>query len=202
MSSSTPSLRPADAPVTPRLAGDLAIWFVIAAELLTFGLLFVAYAVMRARHTQAFDEAQRLLDRDTGAINTVLLIAGSWCVARAVHAMQALGPAAGRATVARWLVAAIACGSGFLALKWHEYALKWAAGIDLSSSDFFMFYYLLTGFHFLHVVAALAILLGLLALTLWRREPASLHALETGAAFWHMVDLLWIVLFPLVYVMR
>ena len=88
-------------------------------------------------------------------------------------------------------------------VKGVEYAAKFVAGINLSTNTFYMFYLLLTGFHFLHV------LVGLLALGwLWLRtrrgayDSTDCHALETGAAFWHMVDLLWIVLFPLVYVMR
>ena len=183
----------------PRLRGDLAIWLVIAAELLTFGLLFVAYAFARSRDPALFDAGQAQLDLQGGAINTVLLIAGSWCVAHAVDALRH----ARRRAAGRWLAGALAAAAGFLALKASEFVARSAAGLDLETNTFWTFYWLLTGFHFLHVVAAAVLLL----LVGWRLHqgaygPGDVHAPETAAAFWHMVDLLWIVLFPLVYVMR
>lgn len=192
----TPNL---EAAPEPRLAGDLAVWLIIAAELLTFGLLFLSYAFARSLDVALFNESQLNLDLNAGAINTVLLITGSWCVARAVRAVRAdQCPAAGR-----WLLAALLCGSGFVTLKAQEFAGKIDAGIDLSTNTFYMFYILLTAFHFFHVIFAMVFLA-----ILWFKNRQGgygshdYHAMETGAAFWHMVDLLWIVLFPLVYVMR
>ncbi len=183
----------------PRLAGDLAVWIIIMAELLTFGILFLSYAFARSLDVALFNESQRTLNLNAGALNTVLLITGSWCVASAVHAVRADRRVAG----ARWLVLALVCGSGFVAIKMHEFAGKIEAGIDLSTNTFYMFYILLTAFHFLHVIFGMVFLLILWFKT---RQGAygshNYHALESGAAFWHMVDLLWIVLFPLVYVMR
>ncbi|NMM80273.1 cytochrome-c oxidase [Acidovorax sp. SRB_14] len=183
----------------PRLRGDLGVWLVILLELLTFAILFVAFAFARTRELALFNAGQDTLNRQAGAANTVLLITGSWCVACAVRAVQRSASAAG----ARWLLAALACGAAFVAVKLAEYAQKIDAGVDFSSNTFYLFYLMLTGFHFLHV------LVGMLALAyLWAKTRRGaygahdVHALETGAAFWHMVDLLWIVLFPLVYVMR
>lgn len=184
----------------PRLAGDLVIWLVILAELLTFGIFFLAYAFTRVRQVEVFNASQRTLDLHAGVVNTVLLITGSWCVARAVQAVRDQGDSR-RGT--RWLLASLACGGGFLVLKSAEYAAKLHAGIDVSTNDFYLFYFMLTGFHFLHVVVGLVIL-SILSFYTARGHygPHDSHALETGAAFWHLVDLLWIVLFPLVYVMR
>ena len=186
-------------PEPPRLRGDLGVWLVILLELLTFAILFVAFAFARTRELELFNASQATLNLQAGALNTVLLITGSWCVACAVRAVARNAQAAG----ARWLLASLACGAGFMGVKLAEFAQKLDAGVDMSSNTFYMFYYFLTGFHFLHV------LVGMLAIAyLWfkTRRGAygshNLHALETGAAFWHMVDLLWIVLFPLVYVMR
>ncbi len=186
-------------PLAERLVGDLAVWLIIGAEMLAFAILFLSYAVARAREVAAFNASQATLDLHTGAINTVLLISGSWCVARAVAAARGDQ----RKRSAHWLVAALACGAGFVLLKAMEFADKFAAGLDLSTNTFFMFYFLLTGFHFLHVLVAMVFLAFLLVFT-WRGAYGAhdTHALESGAAFWHMVDLLWIVLFPLVYVMR
>ena len=187
---------------SPRLAGDLAVWLIILAELLTFGILFLSYAFARTFDVALFNASQRTLDLNSGAINTALLITGSWCVVRAVQAVKQDAPNAG----ARWLLAALACGAGFAAIKLMEFSAKAQAGIDLSTNTFYMFYMfyiLLTGFHFFHVLAAMVFLTILLVQTrAGRYGKHNHHALETGAAFWHMVDLLWIVLFPLIYVMR
>ena len=194
-----PLLQETSAPLAPRLRGDLAVWFVILLELLTFGILFVAYAFVRNREPVLFQAGQATLDLRSGAVNTVLLISGSWCVARAVQAMRASAPR----TAGHWLLGAQLCGGGFVAVKLAEYTDKAQAWADMGENTFYMLYFMLTGFHFLHVVV------GMLALAyLWLRTRQgaytqyNCHALETGAAFWHMVDLLWIVLFPLVYVLR
>ena len=181
------------------LPGDLAIWFIILLELTTFVLLFATYAIMRGKSPELFNESQLMLDRSKGLINTWLLIGGSWCVVRAIQAMRE----GARKPGLRWLLAAQACGLGFLFFKLEEYGALSDAGIDLGTNRFFTFYFTLTGFHFLHVLAAIVVLAILTFVN--RRgdcDPDRLHGLETGAAFWHMVDLLWIVLFPLVYLMR
>ena len=183
----------------PRLRGDLGVWLVILLELLTFAILFVSFAFARLREVELFNASQATLNLNTGALNTVLLITGSWCVASAVRAVQGNASAMG----ARWLLGALACGAGFVAVKLGEFADKLASGVDLSTNTFYMFYILLTAFHFFHVILGM-IFLTVLMFKTWQGAYGSHehHALETGAAFWHMVDLLWIVLFPLVYVMR
>ncbi|MBL8471561.1 MAG: cytochrome c oxidase subunit 3 family protein [Rhodocyclaceae bacterium] len=180
--------------------GDLAVWFFILAELLVFAVFFAAYAFARAHDVALFNAMQEQLDRPGGALNTVLLITASWCVARAVQAVCEQNHAA---LGARWLAGGIACGGGFLIVKCIEYADKFAAGINLSTNTFWMFYLSLTFFHFMHVILGMVILAVLWAQT--RRgiyTPGHANGLESGAAYWHMVDLVWIVLFPLVYVMR
>lgn len=184
---------------SPRLAGDLAVWLIILAELLAFGILFLSYVFARTFDVALFNASQRTLDLNSGAINTALLITGSWCVVRAVQAIKCDASTVG----ARWLLVALACGIGFVVNKLMEFSATAQAGIDLSTNTFYMFYILLTGFHFFHVLAAMVFLTILLVKThAGRYGSHDVHALETGAAFWHMVDLLWIVLFPLIYVMR
>ena len=183
----------------PRLVGDLAVWLVIGAEMLAFAILFLSYAVARSLDVATFNASQATLELTSGAINTALLLTGSWCVARGVQAARTPD----RATSLRWLVATLVCGGGFVTLKCLEFAHKFDQGLDLSTNTFYMFYFLLTGFHFLHVVVAM-VFLAFVGVVLAREPGASIHlgTLESAAAFWHMVDLLWIVLFPLVYVMR
>lgn len=182
-----------------RLAGDLAIWFFIGAELVAFAAFFGAYAFTRTSHVTEFNLAQQGLNRDAGALNTLLLLTASAFVVRAVQ-----GALAGRArTDAVWLLAAIACGIGFLGVKSVEYAAAFNQGISLSSGIFHMFYLSLTFFHFMHVILGLVILAVLWhGLRRGHYGPGAMNGLESGAAYWHMVDLLWIILFPLVYVMR
>jgi len=182
----------------PRLSGDPFIWYIILLEGSTFSLLFVVFAFVRRQNLELFTASQRLLDVSAGALNTLLLLTASWCVVRAVHVVRANR----RGTAFGWLGAGIACGIGFVALKWMEYADKVAQGIELSTNLFFDFYFLLTGFHLLHVLA------GLLALSMTgiglvlQQRPLNAHTIETAAAFWHLVDLLWLVLFPLLYLLR
>ena len=179
--------------------GDLAIWVFILAELMAFGVLFSAYAITRLKNLDLFNAMQLTLDRDAGALNTLLLITGSWFVARAVAAIKADR----RAASADFLLAAIATGCGFLVVKVFEYSAKFDAGISLDTNTFYMFYLSLTMFHALHVVMGMMIL-GFV----WNKARRGAytarehHGIETGASYWHMVDLVWIILFPLVYVMR
>lgn len=179
--------------------GDLAIWVFILAELLAFGVLFAAYAITRLKNLDLFNEMQLTLDRDAGALNTLLLISGSWCVARAVAAIKADQ----RSASANWLLWGMGSGFAFLVVKYFEYSAKFAAGIGLDTNAFYMFYISLTMFHALHVVLGMVIL-GFV----WNKArqggyTAHEHSgIETGASYWHMVDLVWIILFPLVYVMR
>ncbi|MHB1373100.1 MAG: cytochrome c oxidase subunit 3 family protein [Thauera sp.] len=183
----------------PRLAGDLAIWVFIMAELLAFGAFFAAYAFTRANNIELFNAEQAGLDRTAGAINTILLLTSSYFVVRAVQAAE---QRAAR-SAANWLLGAIVTGLGFIVVKLGEYAAAFAHDISLSSSPFHMFYLSLTFFHFMHVILGLVILTAM-----WngarqgRYGPGDMNGLETGAAYWHMVDLVWLVLFPLVYVIH
>ena len=198
MTTVTATLAPGNAP-DKRLPGDLAIWFFILAEMLAFAVFFSAYAFARARHVEEFNLYQQTLDRNLGALNTVLLITGSWFVVLAVQAAHHDNrPAISRNILLGWL-----CGAGFLVVKVVEYAAKFGAGISMSTNTFYMFYISLTFFHFMHVILGMVILA-----ILWVQALQGVygshdaHGLESGAAYWHMVDLLWIILFPLVYVMR
>ncbi len=179
--------------------GDLAVWVFIFAELLAFGVFFLAYAFTRMRHVELFDAMQGTLDRRAGAVNTVLLITSSFCVARAVRAVEHGASRIGT----RWVLAALACGAGFLLVKGAEYADKFGAGISLSTNTFYMIYLSLTFFHFMHVILGMVVL-AVLAVQTRRGDyhRGNMNGLESGAAYWHMVDLVWIVLFPLVYVLR
>lgn len=181
------------------LPGDLAIWIFIWAELMVFAIFFVAYAIVRARNIELFDSLQLTLNRDFGALNTVFLLTASWFVARAVAAIKLDQVKAS----ANQLMLGFLCGSGFLVVKVFEYHAKFSQGIDLTTNTFYFFYIALTFFHFMHVILGMVILFAV-----WRKtrqggySAADHHGMETGASYWHMVDLVWLILFPLVYIMR
>ena len=181
------------------LPGDLAMWFFILAELLVFAVFFASYAFARSSNVELFNHYQQTLNRDIGAANTIILITVSLFVVLAVQAVKA-----GNSVLCRnWLLAGATSGAVFLLLKGVEFADKFAHGISLSTNTFYMFYLSLTFFHFMHVIMGM-IILGAVA---WKAHTGDYSAtqhtgVETGASYWHMVDLVWIVLFPLVYVMR
>ncbi len=182
------------------LPGDLAIWFFIFMELLVFGIAFISYAVVRVQNEEMFNQFQATLNTELGAANTIILITSSYFVVRAVHVIKNKGD---YTACAQWLYAAVAGGGLFLVLKSFEYYDKFSAGINLSTNTFYMFYLSLTMFHFLHVILGMIILLAIAIKAQRGGYSASNHiGVESGASYWHMVDLVWIILFPLVYVMR
>lgn len=175
------------------------MWFFILAELLVFGVFFLAYAFARTHNVEIFNASQRELDRFSGVVNTVLLISSSYFVVIAVSRIRRGNSRA----CANWLIIAMICGAAFLALKLSEFSDKIAAGINMSTNTFYMFYLGLGFFHFMHVVLGMVIL-GAVALKTRRGgySTADHAGVETGGAYWHMVDLVWIVLFPLIYILN
>lgn len=172
------------------LPGDLMMWVLIVSELLIFGAGLAAFLSVRIFDPVGFAEAQTHLHRTGAALNTIVLITSGFLAARALQ-----WRAASRRMAARLaLVAAAALGVVFLVIKGVEYADKAAQGISYDTHPFYMFYYLLTGFHAAHVVAGILVLL----LVAWRDSRENI---EMGAAFWHMVDLIWVLLFPVVYLL-
>ena len=102
---------------------------------------------------------------------------------------------------AKYMLWAIFSGIAFLILKLSEYYPKINAGLDMNYSSFFMNYWLLTGFHWIHVLAGVVILYIIRRSILKKKNEASLEDLEAGTAFWHMCDLIWLLLFPILYLL-
>ncbi|MEA3275427.1 MAG: cytochrome c oxidase subunit 3 family protein [Pseudomonadota bacterium] len=191
---------PAEAVQTQRYPpGDLAIWIFILAELGVFAAFFAAYAFTRMGNVELFNEYQRTLDQRAAFINTLALITSSYFVVRAVAAIR-VGSDQG---CVRWLLAALGMGALFLVVKSAEYAHHFGEGINLSTNTFYMFYLSLTFFHFMHVILGMVILAAVAIKARRGAYSATEHTgVETGASYWHMVDLVWLILFPLVYIMR
>lgn len=182
-----------------RLPGVPGIWIFVMLDLLFFGMLFLAYLVERAGQPALFARSQASLNLQLGLLNMLVLLTSSWFVALAVHAVRA-----GHTVRAAWLLrTALACALVFVAVKLVEYGQKLAAGISPLTDGFFMLYFVMTFFHFMHVLAG-AVVLGVVARNAGRGAYSSgAHTgLEIAATYWHMVDLLWIMLFPLLYMAR
>jgi len=195
--------------VLPReLPGDFAIWIFIFAELTVFAIFFFCYSWMHSHNVEMFEAGQANLHPEAGLINTAALITSSYTIALSIiFAKQ------GKLRYSQiGLALSIFLGLVYVFTKLWEYQELFAAGFNLSTNNFYMFYFFTTGFHFMHVILGLVILLIMLIRILpvnslgtrssiSEGQESELGNLESAASYWHMIDLLWIILFPLVYVL-
>jgi len=182
-----------------RIPGEPGVWILIAGDAAIFSLLFVLFLVARSRNIELFQASQGHLNQTFGVLNTLLLLVSSWLVVSAVHAArQNLAN-----LTARLLLSAIACAGGFCVSKGIEWSDKIRSGFTITTDDFFMYYYVLTGIHLGHLLLGMAVLAFLTFQTRSGRiGEREMRNLESGASFWHLVDLLWITLFALLYLAR
>ena len=177
--------------------GDVHMWVMVSGDLIIFGAYFIIFMVYRAMKPQEFLASQQHLNINIGVLNTLVLLASSWFIARSVQAARA----GDHDLALRLTYLGGLCGVAFIAIKAYEWSTKIAQGYTISSNDFFMFYYMLTGVHLFHVSLGLLIL-GITVRELRNPRRQRIFMVESGATYWHMVDLLWIVIFALLYVMR
>jgi nitric oxide reductase NorE protein len=198
-------LRPVarDAPAARRasgiLPGDPGVWVFLTADVSLFCLFFFVFVSGRLAAPEIYEGSRRQLSAGIGLANTLLLLTSSLFVALAVDAARE----SDRNRVKRQLALAIFAGCGFAVLKITEYAVKLRAGLTITTNDFFAYYYGFTAIHFLHLVIGLGVLAVCLAKA--RRELIDERYvvwIESSGCYWHMVDLLWIVLFPMLYLLR
>ena len=181
----------------PHVPGDTAMWVFVLGDLVIFGGYFVIYMIQRMQKHAEYLAAQQHLNLALGLLNTLLLLASSWFVATAVR-RTSLGE---YDRAQRMTLLGGAAGVLFLVSKAVEWTGEIRAGHTLPHGDFFMYYYLLTGVHVFHVLMGLFIL-GIVVRELRTPRLRRLSVVETGATYWHMVDLLWLVIFAILYVMR
>lgn len=182
-----------------RIPGEPGVWILIFGEMTAFAALFGAFLYYRTFDVAGFAESQAQLSKAIGVINTLILLTGSLFVARGVEAMRRGDTLA----APRQFRLGLACGVLFAALKAYEYAHLTGAGVTINSHAFFGFYFGLTALHLGHVVFGAIFLLLLASHT--RRplvKPLHLALGESAGIFWHMVDLLWIVIFALLYLVE
>ncbi len=179
---------------------EIGLWMAILADLTIFTLMFGTVFYYRSFDTELYNQSQQLLNQPIALINTLFLMTSSFFVVLAVRQAKKLEWPRARKLV----LVAVAFGLGFVAMKYIEYGQKFDAGITLRTNEFFMFYFMTTFLHLVHVV------IGLAALLVIRKgfpdsgvaAPGRLMALEAAGVFWHMVDLLWVVLMAVVYLAR
>jgi cytochrome c oxidase subunit 3 len=189
-------------------AGTFGMWVFLVTEVMFFGGLFTGYTVYRSLYPSAFEVGSKLLDIKLGATNTVVLIASSLTMALAVHSAQ-VGK---RKNLVAFLLLTMLLGSVFLVVKYFEYTHKFehhlVPGINFALESvlasrvqlFFCFYFVMTGMHALHMVVGLGILTAMVVRA--RRgefTPQYYVPVEVAGLYWHFVDIVWIFLFPLLY---
>jgi cytochrome c oxidase subunit 3 len=187
-------------------AAHTGMWVFLASEVLFFGVLFFGYAVTRLHFSHEFGAAGKHTDVILGTLNTVVLLTSSYFVALAVQAAEEDRPQQAR----RWLWRTLALGAVFLAIKAFEYhadfthhlvpgqAFVFEAPMRHGAELFFYLYFVMTGIHAIHLLVGM----GLVGTIAWRmREVPDLAAtpLSLAALYWHLVDLVWIFLYPMFY---
>lgn len=187
-------------------ASKLGMWLFIFTELLLFGGLFVVYSVYRYLHPQAFHLAARELDVAVGTLNTVILLISSMTIAMSTTAIQKKDKRTTLLLIGVTLLLALA----FLVNKYFEWGGKISHGLypgsslldQLGKGDtlFFGLYFFMTGLHALHIIVGIVVL-GFMFVFVWKDQITfdNFQRLENGGLYWHLVDIIWIFLFPLFY---
>ena len=175
-------------PLSP-LPGNPMMWILILGEMAVFGALLAGFAIARSLDVAGFEASRARLHPLLAGANTLVLVTSGFLVAVAVLRRRR----GGRGRIA--LAGGALLGLAFLGIKGVEYANLFAQGIGIETNAFFRLYFLTTGFHALHVVFGIGVL-GVVAVL------DSLENMETGAAFWHMLDMVWVMIYPVLYLLR
>lgn len=178
--------------------GGVLVWIIVFVETTTFGAGLVAFMANRRDEPAVFAAGRATLQQPLAFTNTLILLTGGWLMARALTSLRN----GMTQSAARWILGAIASGLLFLALKSLEYASKLGHGLGLHHDSFYTYYWLLTVFHFMHVAVAI-----LLLFFMWRGirggrySQADHFDVESSGIFWHMCDVIWLLLYPTLYLL-
>lgn len=194
-------------------SGIFGMWVFLVTEIMFFGAVFAAYAIYRAMYLPAFEFGSRLLDIKLGTTNTAVLICSSLTMVLALHAAQT----GKRKALIFFLLLTMALGMVFLGIKSYEYYTKWehflVPGLRFAPTEalpasvtlpnlqlFFCFYFFMTALHALHMIIGLGVMTVMVIMS-WRGRfsPEYYAPIEVSGLYWHFVDIIWIFLFPLLY---
>ena len=177
--------------------GGILIWFIIFLELITFGIALVAMVYYGKQELEIFHDSRLQLNASIGTINTMFLISSGYFMARSVGYLKNNE----KDKSLLFLKLTMLGGLLFLALKGVEYYFKIDAGLTVGHNTFFTFYWMLTLFHVIHVIVGLVILISVFFGLKKEICTVSKDDMEASAAFWHMCDLIWLLLFPVIYLL-
>ncbi|GGX17865.1 cytochrome c oxidase subunit 3 [Aquimarina muelleri] len=173
--------------------GGILMWIIIFLELITFGMGIVAMVYCGKQEPNLFHESRLLLNPVYGVINTIILLTSGFCMAISVLYLKT----GNKQKSKKFLLITMLFGMLFLIVKTIEYKAKIDIGQSINYNLFFTFYWLLTLFHVIHIIVGLVILgstyFGLV------KEKTSIEDFESSATFWHMCDLIWLLIFPVIY---
>ena len=179
--------------------GNTAVWILIYAEMTEFALFFAVFLTARWFNPEVFAAGPAQLNTRAGALNTLVLLTSSFFMARAVAAMGQ----GRRRQCLKWLGLTLGAAALYCGIKAWEYQWNGAAGIDARTNLFFSLYYYLAFNHLLHVlIGACAVAWAAVNTALGSYSAEDHEGLESVASYWHMIDLVWIIIFPLLYVLR
>jgi nitric oxide reductase NorE protein len=180
----------------PNHPGTSGIWTFVFIDMIVFLLFFVVYLSERHRLPNLFAQSQAALDPIVGLASTLFLLTSSWCMAEFVHSARM-----GNVTrAASWLNGAALLGAAFVVNKLWEYAGKLEHGITPATNGFYTFYFIITGLHFAHVIGGLCFIAHCrLRMTTESGTPGYTKKIENVGLFWHFVDMLWLFIFPMLY---
>jgi cytochrome c oxidase subunit 3 len=189
-------------------AVTLGMWVFLSTEILFFGGIFLGYAVYRSMYHAAFAEASKQLDIVLGTLNTAVLLCSSLTMAMGVHYAQLNN----RRLLVIFLILTMILGAVFLGIKFYEYyqkfeenlipgaGMKWEGPNAHQVSLFFLFYFIMTGMHAVHMIIGIGMMTVLLVLSANRKITSIYYTpIEAGGLYWHFVDIVWVFLFPLLY---
>lgn len=179
------------------IPGESSMWFFVIGDLLIFGVYFVTYMYFRGQNEALFLQSQQHMNQAIGIANTIVLLTSSLFVALGTETARK----GNSGEAFRLMGIAVALGAMFPVLKAVEWIPKISAGLTPGENLFFTFYYLMTGLHLVHVLLGLVILAFVMRDLRVSNQP-NIKFIETGATYWHMVDLLWLTLLALFYLMR
>jgi nitric oxide reductase NorE protein len=179
--------------------GEYGVWALIFGDFAVFGFFFITYSYYRSQDVALYVASQQTMHGALGLTNTLLLLTSSWLVAVGVQRAKD-----GNTTRGAWLISgALLCGLGFCLIKALDYHASIQAGIGLTTNEFYIFYFMFTGIHLVHVLIGMGVLLFMRSV-ISRQAPLSksdISALQSCGIFWHLVDILWVFLFALFYIM-
>ena len=179
---------------------EASFWVFIIGEMFLFGAMYFIFMSNRfwsPEHLLVFEAGQKALNQAYGALNTGLLLTSSWFMVLGLKAAREGQGEVGKSFMKLTLL----CGAGFVCVKFFEYSEKVQSGLTLNTDAFFKIFYMYTTLHLMHVLVGMVVILYLIKHCFKKecQSPDNIKIIEGGACFWHLVDLLWIGIFTLIY---